>query len=142
MGRFFITTACLAAAFAVPQAAQAEEAPPLARAPATTTPPAVTLAVSYELKFRLPAGTALAELLMQAGVDADDSTAADRLSAGHDAGGGFVRVSISKPLGSNDYRLQRLTLMTDSSQTVMERRDGALAISSTGSPAKRRNTLV
>lgn len=138
----FINTACLAAAFAVPQAAQAEEAPPFVRAPATTTPPAVTLAVSYELKFRLPEGTTLAELLMQAGVDADVSTAAGRLAAGHDAGGGFVRVSITKPLGSRDYRLQRLTLMTDSSQTVMERRDGALAISSTGRPAKRLNTLV
>lgn len=144
MNRISLLAICLTAAAAFSGPVLAEEGPPLVRTPAALQPAPVSLAVSYELKFRLTPDMTIAELLLQTGVNAEDATAADKLSAGHDGGstGCFVRIAITKPLGATEYRLQRLTLITASSQTVMERRSGAVAISSTGSPDKWLHTLV
>ena len=144
MDRLFLRAICLFAAAAPGAPALAEDGPPFVTAPAASQPAPVSLAVSYELEFRLTSDMTIAELLLQTGVNPDDATAADKLSAGHDGGssGCFVRIAITKPLGATEYRLQRLTLITASIQTVMERRSGALAISSSGNPDKRLHTLV
>lgn len=144
MNRISLLAICLTAAAAIGSPALAAEGPPLVTAPATSQAPTVSLALSYELKFWLAPSTTLAELLLQSNITAEDATAADKLAAGHESisRGCFVRVAVTKPLGSTDYRLQRLTLITDDGQTVMERRNGAIAIVATGRPAQRRQALT
>lgn len=136
MKRTLKAGACLAAALAVlqPQLATAEESAQLLLAPATSSPPAVNLAVTFELKFQLAQDSDLVDQLLQAGIDPDDIAAATHLAAGHDGGrtGCFVKLSVSKALNDKAFRLQRMTLTTEASQTVMERRKGELAISATG----------
>jgi len=131
-----------ALAIATPQLAAAKEAAPLLIAPATSSRPPVNLAVTFELRFQLAQGSDLADQLLQAGIDPDDIAAATQLAAGHDGGraGCFVKVTVSRAVHDQEFRLQRVTLMTESSQTVMERRKGALAISATG--ARKGFTIV
>lgn len=102
-------------------------------APSAATAPATKLAVQFELKLRLPEGRGLARLLMDAGVNQDDAAAVARLAAGHlgDGNGGcFAKVSIARDSASGGYSLVRATLMTQTDQTVIERRAGELAIAS------------
>ena len=122
-----------ALAIAAPQIARADELTHLLLAPATTTRPTITPAVSFELKFRLAQQSDLPDLLLQAQVNSDDIVTATKLAAGHDGGpeGCYVKIAVSKPLGEKAFRLQRVTLVTETSQTVMERRNGALTISAT-----------
>ena len=121
------------AAVLLPSAACAGERAQFLNAPATTTAPAAKLAVQYELKLRLPAGRGLARLLLDAGVVRDDAAAAARLAAGHmgdGLGGCDVQVSISGTAGGTGFRLVRATLITQASQTVIERRGAELTIAS------------
>jgi hypothetical protein len=134
-----------AAAIAAPQIARADEPPSFLRAPVAAAAPAVSLAVDYEFNFRLAHGRDLANRLVEAGVDVDDAAAADRLAAGHDQcgpSGCYVKVAISKDSTSGRFTLQRVTLLTKTSQTVLERRHGALAISATGARTAKRSGLV
>lgn len=136
------TPLLMALAILAPRIAHAEETATFLRAPAKASPPAVSFAVTYELRFQVANEAELPDLLLQAGVNPDDIAAASRLAAGHLGGsaGGFVKVSVSKTIHDKEFSLQRVTLMTETSQTVMERRKGELTISATG--ARKRSNLV
>ena len=133
--------ACLLAAAAIvaPQSARADQAADFVRAPATSSLPSINLAVSYEFNFRVAGESDLSDLLLQAGVSSDDVVAAARLAAGHVGGssGCYAKVSVTKLLHESAFRLQRVSLMTETTQTVMERRKGELTISTTGARNKR-----
>jgi hypothetical protein len=131
-----------AAAISLPQVARADQPPPFLRAPAAAAVPAVSLAVDYEIKFRLLPGRDLANLLVDAGVNVDDAAAADRLATGHDRGGCYVTISLTKGSATDGLRLQRVTLLTETVRTVMERRHGELTISATGARTAKRSGLV
>lgn len=139
-----MNTCAFAAALAVaaPQPAWADELAQMLHAPADAAPPTVNPAVSYELNFSLEKGSDLPDLLLEAGVNPDDIAAATRLAAGHDGGraGCYIKVAISKALREKTFKVQRVTLLTETSKTVMERRKGELMISASG--ARRRSQIV
>lgn len=102
-------------------------------APSSAVRPTPELAVQLELKIRLPEGRGLARLLLDSGVTQADAAAAARLAAGHlgdGANGCSARIAVSRLAGSAGFRLERVTLYTDAAQTVIERREGELAIAS------------
>jgi hypothetical protein len=116
-----------------PGIARAGENARFLNAPSTAASPAPRIAVQYELQLQLPQGRGLARLLMDAGVDREDAAAAARLAAGHlgDGDGGCeAKVSVSRPFGGGGLRLDRVTLFTQADQTVIEWREGGLAIAS------------
>jgi hypothetical protein len=94
----------------------------------------------FELKLRLPEGRGLARLLLQAGVDRDDAAAAARLAAGHlgdDLGGCEAKVTISRSVEGGGLRLERVMLLTEAAQTIIERRQGELMLATTDSARNR-----
>jgi hypothetical protein len=125
-----LTFALGAAAILSPGAAWAEAMPRPVRAVVTLAPPAPRLATIFELKLRVPQGQGLARLLLDAGVARDDAAEAARLAAGHcdGLGGCDARVAISRQLDAAGLRVERLVLVSPSGQTVIERRDGRLAL--------------
>lgn len=132
--------ACAAAAgLSAGVPAQAGETARFLNAPATASAPESKLAVQFELKIRLPEGRGLAGLLTEVGVDRNDAAVAARLAAGHlgdGHGGCFAKVSIARDPASGGYSLMRVMLMTQSDQTVIERRGGELAVASQAAPSK------
>src|SRR5438874_2559577 len=117
----------------VPAIAHAGETAQFLNAPAAIAAPVPKLAVEYELKLRLPEGSGLARLLLDAGVARDDAAAVARLAAGHvgsGLGGCDVKIAISKAADGNGLRLVRAMLMTEAGQTVIERRGAELTIAS------------
>jgi hypothetical protein len=128
-----------AAPLMMPAAAHAGETARFLNAPATAVAPAVKVAVQYDLKLRLPQGRGLARLLLDAGVDRDDAAAAARLAAGHlgdGSGGCDVEVSITRAVGSGEFKLVRAMLMTSAGRTVIERRGAELRIASESAAAR------
>jgi hypothetical protein len=128
-----------------PTAAGAAETAQFLNAPVTAAPPAPKLAVQYELKLRLPEGRGLARSLLDAGVDRDDAAAAARLAAGHlgdGQSGCDVRIAISRSVDGGGYRLDRVTLFSSVSQTVIERRRGELTVASTNPISMRIRVLA
>jgi hypothetical protein len=120
-----------AAALCAGDPALAADLAPIPAMPTTKVPPRPNAAVLYALKVRLPEGQGLARLLMDAGVSQEDAAAAAKLAAGHlggNTGGCDVKVEISNTLVGGGYRLERAVLLTASSQTTIERREGKLAI--------------
>jgi hypothetical protein len=133
-----IAVAAIAAALAS-GTAQAGELPLFLNAPAPSSAPAAKSAVQYELKLHLPQGRGLARLLIDAGVDRDEAASAARLAAGHlgdGAGGCYATISIAGGLNGSGFRLMRMTLLTEASQTVIERRGADLSIASEGATRK------
>jgi hypothetical protein len=125
-----------------PSLACADELPPGFHASAAPVP---NLAALFQLKFQLPEGRGLARLLLQAGVGRDDAAAAARLAAGHlgdGLGGCDIKVEISKPLGANNFKLERVVLMSLAGQTVIERRGGELAVASVDGAASKISSLI
>jgi hypothetical protein len=121
--------ALLAIGSAVPGAAAGPV--PQLLAPAAPKSPAPVLANLFEVKFRLPAGRGLARYLLEIGVDQKDAAEAARLAAGHlgdGAGGCVAKVAISRPLTGASLTVERVTLVTQSDRTVIDRRDGALVV--------------
>jgi hypothetical protein len=128
-----------AAALALPGLASAAGLPLILNAPAAAAAPAPKLAAQYELQLRLPEGRGLARLLLDAGVDRDDAAAAARLAAGHmgdGMGGCDAKVSISKAVGGNGFRLVRVSLLTAAGETDIERRGANLEIASQATARK------
>jgi hypothetical protein len=127
IGSFGLASALLTpcSAFAAPLA------PPLS-VPAIT-PPQINTAALYALQLRLPEGRGLARLLLQAGVNRDDASAVARLAAGHlgdGLGGCEAKVELSRSIDGRSFRLERVELLTQAAQTVIERRHGELTIAS------------
>jgi hypothetical protein len=123
----------LAVALLVPSIAGATDLPPLLTTPATKAPPQTSTAALYELRLRLPEGRGLANLLLQAGVDQNDTAVVEQLAAGHlgdGLGGCDAKVDVVRSLSGSGFRLQRVVLMTQAGQTVIERRHGQLTIAS------------
>lgn len=136
---------CLLAAALLPTQAASADDRPFLRAPASQGSLPVKLAVAFELRFHLAAGGDLEAMLVQADVDADDAAAAARLAAGtasDTASGCYVKIAITKSLNGNGFRIERLTLLTEASQTVMERRGGELTVSASGARVTRLRSLV
>lgn len=120
-------------------AAAAQESAQFILAPATAALAVPKLAVQYQLELRLPEGRGLARVLLDAGVNQDDAAAAARLAAGHlgdGAGGCSARVSVTRSVGDDGYRLVRVMLSSDASQTVIERRGGELTVASNAATAR------
>lgn len=118
---------------AAPGLAAADELPPLLHTPSAKVPPQPKLAVLFALDLRLPEGRGLARLLLDAGVDKDDASAAARLAAGHlgdGLGGCRAKVEVSRSLEGDGFRLERVVLLTKAGQTTIERRLGELTIAS------------
>lgn len=127
----------VASALMAPGVARAAELRPLVLAPAPQNAPPVVLAVSFEMKLYLRDGKDLADLLLEAGVDKGDTAAAaelalDRIKPGT---GSFVRLSVSRSAENVGLRLQRLTIVDETDQTVVERRQGKLKITASGRKA-------
>ena len=121
------------ALFATPMAAGAAETARFINAPAPVSAQAPKLAAQYELRLILQSGKGLARQLLDAGVNQDDAAAAARLAAGHLGDGTadcFAKVSVVRVSANGGLNLVRVMLTTDSDQTVLERRDGQLAIAS------------
>jgi hypothetical protein len=117
----------------IPDAAVADDHPPLLHAPSLKAVPKPKLAVLFALKLRLPEGNGLARQLLDAGVDADDAAVAARLAAGHlgdGVGGCEARIEVSRGMEGGGFRLERVVLLTDAAQTTIERRQGELALAS------------
>ena len=94
----------------------------------------------FELELRLPEGRGLARLLLQAGVDCYDAAAAARLAAGHlgdEIGGCEAKVTISRSLEGGGLRLERVMLLTQAAQTIIERRQAQLMLATTDSARNR-----
>lgn len=122
-----------ALALLMPGAAGAADLAPLLVAPAVKAPPQTKMAVLYALKLKLPQGRGLAQLLLQAGVNQSDASAAARLAAGHlgdGSGGCDANVEISRDASAGGLRLERVELLTQAGRTVIERRRGELTVSS------------
>jgi hypothetical protein len=127
-----IAIAAIAASLASTSAVAAEHAVFL-NAPASMAAPSAKFAAQFELQLSLPQGQGIARQLIDAGVSQDDAAAAAKLAAGHmgaGAGGCTAKVSIEQTSGVKGFSLMRVQLTTASSQTVIERRDGALTIAS------------
>ena|SRR5436190_1818573 len=117
----------------VPSAASAAEHAVFLNAPASSAAPSAKFAAQFELQLSLPQGQGIARQLIDAGVNQDDAAAAAKLAAGHmgaGAGGCTAKVSIERNSGVQGFSLMRVQLTTASSQTVIERRDGALSVAS------------
>ncbi|MBW0007518.1 MAG: hypothetical protein JO335_07370 [Sphingomonas sp.] len=102
-----------------------------APAPVAAQPP--KLAAQFELKLVIHQGKGLARQLLDAGVDQADAADTARLAAGHLGDGTedcFAKVSVVRVSANSSLSLVRVMLTTDSDQTVLERRDGQLAIAS------------
>ena len=127
---------------AVPAAA---EPIPFLHAPSLETRAAPEQAAVFDLKLQLPEGRGLARLLLDQGVDQDDAALAARLAAGHlgdRQGGCTATVSISRDFSGSGLRLQRLVLATAAGQTVVERRNGELSITSATADAATASHLI
>jgi len=125
-------TLVIVASFASTSAVAAEHAVFL-NAPASSATPSARFAAQFELRLRLPQGQGIARQLIDAGVSQDDAAAAAKLAAGHmgaGSGGCTAKVSIEQTSGAKGFSLIRVQLTTASSQTVIERRGGALTIAS------------
>ena len=120
-------------AFLVACPADAAEDAQFLNAPATSLP-TPKFAAQFQLRLRLPEGRGLARLLLDAGVSRDDAGAAARLAAGHlgaGVGGCTALVSIERSAGTTTgFSLVRVQLVTDATQTVIERRGRDLVVAS------------
>ena len=141
----FLAAAVCATAAIAPGSALAEEAPPSLRAVVTHVLPAPRLATVFELKLQLPQGRGLARLLLDAGVASDDAAEAARLAAGHlgDGSGGCVaKVEISRPLDAQGLKIERLVLSSAEGQTIIERRGGQLALTTSAARVSAAAALI
>src|SRR5437868_1534019 len=102
---------------------------PVLPAIVTGASPTPRQATIFEIKFRLPEGQGIAALLVDAGIGSADATEAAKLAAGRctGLGGCAATVAISRQLASG-LRVERLVLVGQSGQTVIERRNGRLAL--------------
>jgi len=123
--------------------APAEPAPRAIPAVVTHAVPVPQLATVFELKLRLPQGRGLARLLLDAGVASDDAAEAAKLAAGNcdPIGGCDAKVAVSRQLGSG-LRVERIVLLSASGQTVIERRDGRLALNPAAVATTRSAALI
>lgn len=90
-------------------------------------------ALAYALKLQLPEGKGLARALIQIGVNQSDAAAAAKLAAGRlgeSSGGCEARVELVPAVDGSGLTLERASLVTRLSRTVIERRGSELAIAS------------
>ena len=112
-----------------------EDGPPFLHVPVSGGEAPQSAAI-FNLKLQLVNGSGLVQSLLDTGVTTDDAQLAGRLAASalKDKSGCSVTVSLSRALGSNELRLDRVVLVTTASQTVLERREGELRIADQGPP--------
>jgi len=120
------------AAAALPAAAADAADLPIIRAmPETNAPVPTKVAVVFVFKVRLPEGRGLARALLDLGVDRDDAAAAAKVAAGHlgDGHGGCdAKIEISRVMSASGYKLERVSLVAQASQSTIERRSGELTL--------------
>lgn len=135
-----ILCATLAAFAATTASAETQPAP--RPAVVTTALPAPRLATMFEVKARLSEGRGLPRMLLDIGVAKDDAAEAAKLAAGHcELGGCSAIASISRQLDAT-LRVERLVLVSAAGQTVIERRDGRLALNPAAVDAKKAAALI
>ena len=142
MGGFTkILCAALTTCTATTVAAETQPAP--MPAVVTTTLPAPRLATVFEIKARLADGLGLSRMLLESGVAKDDAAEAVRLASGHCGGLGGCNavVSVSRQLDTG-LRVERVVLVGSDGQTVIERRDGRLALNPAAVDAKKAAALI
>jgi len=124
-------------------AASAEPPPAPMPAVVTTALPAPRLATVFEIKARLADGLGLSRMLLESGVAKDDAAEAVRLASGHCGGLGGCNavVSVSRQLDTG-LRVERVVLVGSDGQTVIERRDGRLALNPAAVDAKKAAALI
>lgn len=127
------------AGLASPACADAIDHAPFLLAPASATAPVVRQAVLYKFKLHLAASSAFADQLVQLGVDSDDiekamDLAADRLGDGKQSCD--VTLEVSRAVGGKSFALERAIVFASAGNTVLERRGGALAVTSRSATRK------
>jgi hypothetical protein len=134
---------CAALGLFAAAAAAAEAQPAPLPAVVTSALPAPRLATVFELKMSLPQGKGLARQLLVAGVAKEDAAEAAKLAAGHcdGIGGCNAKVEISRQLDTG-LRVERLVLVSASGQTVIERRNGRLALNPDAVSATKAAALI
>src|SRR5690242_11528905 len=81
-------------------------------AAAASTPPPTVRAATFEVRLNLPEGRWLARQLIELGIADEDAGEAAKLAVGHlgqDRGGCVAKVAISKPVGTEPARVDRIT---------------------------------
>ena len=140
-----LATALVAAALLLAPSGVRAERSPFPLAPETDERPAARLALQYELKLAIPAGSDFAATLRDTGIADGDASAAERLAVADLAegnGGCFAKLSVTKAVEGEDFRLVRvLLIMADGRQTIIERRGQELAIASK-TPARKTVRLI
>lgn len=106
-----------------------DDGAPFLHAPASGTEIPRAAAI-YNLKLHLANGRGLVQSLLDTGVMTDDAQLAGRLAASalKDKASCAVTVSLSRTVEADGFRLERVVLVTAASQTVLERRNGQLAV--------------
>jgi hypothetical protein len=143
--RPILTTALIAcAATALPvRPANAADLPIIRAMPETKVSPPTKVAVLFAFTVHLPEGRGLARALLDLGVDRDDAAAAAKIAAGHlgDGDGGCdAKIEISRVISASGYKLERVSLVTQASQSTIERRSGELTL--TGERASRATARI
>ena len=127
-----IALLCFASAIASPALASAEEMP-FRLAPYAGALPAPTFALQYEMKLRVGDRATMAVDLIDAGIADKDAATVAKLAGEHLADAErscFVRLALSEGADSGKTQLDRATLYAGEKQIVIERRNGALAVTS------------
>lgn len=113
--------------------------------PARDHSTAALRAATFEVALQLPDGRWLARQLIELGVSDLDAGEAAKLAVGHlgqDSGGCTAKVVISQPVGGDSLQLDRLTLVTATDQTVLERRNGILSLVDSAQRFSRRSRIA
>jgi hypothetical protein len=131
--RLILSTALIACATAALPVlpANAADLPIIRAMPETKAPPPTKIAVLFAFLVHLPEGRGLARALLDLGVDRDDAAAAAKIAAGHlgDGDGGCdAKIEISRVISASGYKLERVSLVTQASQSTIERRSGELTL--------------
>jgi hypothetical protein len=130
--RLTLSTALIACAAALPVLpANAADLPIIRAMPETKAPPPTKIAVLFAFRVHLPEGRGLARALLDLGVDRDDAAAAAKVAAGHlgeGDGGCDAKIEISRVISASGYKLERVSLVTQASQSTIERRSGELTL--------------
>jgi hypothetical protein len=137
--KFLASIAALSSLLGAAESACASETARFLNAPASAIAPAAASAVQYELDLRLRGSSGFMQVLLEAGIDRDDVANASRLASDqlrHDSSRCDVKVSISRPIGRDAFRLVRVMLTSEAGQIVIERRGADLVLASKAAARK------